>query len=55
MDVFASSHLRANIIAWLPIKKTDTVCYIGGEADVVAEKLRELSGCVDCVPDAFGV
>lgn len=48
MDVFEESRLRANIIAWLPIRPSDTVCYIGGEKDVIAEKLREMSERVDC-------
>lgn len=53
MDVFASSPLRANIIAWLPIKKTDGVCYVGNESDEAAKKLRERSDCVDCVSGVF--
>lgn len=45
MDVFTTSYLRANIVAWLPIEKGDRVLYIGQE-DVIAEKLREMSGDV---------
>ena len=48
MDVFRESYLRANVIAWLPIKWEDGILYIG-EEDVVAGKLREMSGDVFCV------
>ncbi len=50
MDIFTTSHLRANIIAWLPVKKTDSVCYIGMDTDVIAGKLREMSDHVICHP-----
>ena len=43
MDVFTDSYLRANIIAWLPIKKNDFVCYIGNDTDTFAKKLKEMS------------
>lgn len=48
MDIFASSCLRANVVAWLPIKKNDRVCYIGKDTDVIAGKLREMSDRVSC-------
>ena len=50
MDVFTTSYLRANIIAWLPIRKEDVVCYIGKEEDIIAARLREMSDYVDCIP-----
>lgn len=50
MNVFTESYLRGNIVAWLPIQKKDSVCYIGDGRDVVAGRLRELSDCVACVP-----
>ena len=49
MDVFTDSYLRANIIAWLPIKKNDFVCYIGNDTDTAAKKLKEMSDHVTCV------
>ena len=49
MDIFMDSYLRANLIAWLPIKKTDKVCYIGKPTDVIAKKLQELSDFTECV------
>ena len=48
MDVFTESHLRANIISWIPVKKTDRVCYIGKDTDVIAGRLREMSENVTC-------
>lgn len=52
MDIFTTSYLRANIVAWLPIAETDMVCYIGDEKDVIAEKLREMAQEVVCIsPD----
>ncbi len=48
MDIFETSHLRANIIAWIPIRKTDRVCYIGTDTDVIAQKLRQMSDYVTC-------
>lgn len=47
-EVFTTSHLRANVIAWLPIKVEDKVLYIGTEA-VIAEKLKEMSQHTNCV------
>ncbi len=51
MDVFRESYLRANIIAWLPIERKESVLYIGKE-DVVAAKLREMTGDVVCAAQA---
>lgn len=51
MDVFRESYLRANIIAWLPIERKESVLYIGKE-DVAAAKFREMSGDVVCVAQA---
>lgn len=48
MDVFKESYVRANIIAWLPIERTESVLYIG-EEDMISEKLKELSEHVVCV------
>lgn len=48
MDIFETSHLRANIIAWIPIQKTDRVCYIGTDRDVIAQKLRQMSDHLTC-------
>ena len=47
-DVFTTSYLRANIIAWLPIQREDKVLYIGKSESVAAEKLKEMSECVTC-------
>ena len=49
MDIFQTSHLRANIVAWIPMQKTDRVCYLGEEGDVIARKLREMAGEAVCV------
>ena len=48
MDIFKESHLRANIIAWLPIQKTDRICYIGDDRDVAAQKLYQMSDHLTC-------
>lgn len=48
MDIFNTSHLRGNIVAWLPVKKTDRVCYMGNEGDVAAQKLRQMSDHLTC-------
>ncbi len=48
-EVFETSDLRGNCIAWLPIKAENTVLYVGSENDVAAKKLMELSKHVDCV------
>lgn len=48
MDIFNASHLRGNIVAWLPIKKNDRVCYIGTEDDAAAQKLRQMSDHLIC-------
>ncbi len=42
-EVFTTSYLRVNIIAWLPIRPEDEVLYVGAEEDVIAEKLTEMS------------
>lgn len=47
-DVFTTSYLRANIIAWLPIRREDKILYIGEEEDVTAKKLAEMSEYVTC-------
>lgn len=49
MDIFTDSSLRANVIAWLPIKKTDVVCCIGSSSDAIVEKLKEMSDFVTCI------
>lgn len=49
MDIFETSYLRANIIAWLPVRKKDRVLYIGDAEDVAAKRLAELSEAVECV------
>lgn len=49
MDIFQTSHLRANIVAWIPMQKTDRVCYLGEEGDVIARKLRGMAGEAVCV------
>lgn len=49
-EVFTTSYLRANIIAWLPVEKEDTVLYIGDRQDVIAEKLSEMSEHISCIP-----
>lgn len=49
MDIFTDSNLRANIIAWLPIQKTDVVCCIGSSSDAITEKLKEMSDFVTCI------
>ena len=48
MDIFHTSHLRGNIVAWLPVKKTDRVCYMGKEEDAAAQKLRQMSDHLTC-------
>jgi len=48
-EVFETSYLRGNIVAWLPIKQTETVLYMGSPEDVVAKKLKEMSDNVECV------
>ena len=52
MDIFTESHLRANSIAWLPVRQTDSVCYLGKDTDVIAEKLRLLTQNTDCIEHA---
>lgn len=47
-EVFQDSYLRANIIAWLPLKREDSVLYVGTER-VIADRLAELSENVECV------
>lgn len=49
MDVFSSSYLRANIISWLPIQKTDYVLYFGSQEGPMAAKLMEFSDHVTCI------
>lgn len=50
-DVFETSGLRGNILAWLPIRPEDTVLYVGKKTDAAAERILEMSQQVDCVPD----
>lgn len=49
MDVFHTSYLRANIVAWLPIQKSDKICCVGAADGPVAEKLSSMSGHADFV------
>lgn len=42
-EVFETSYLRGNIIAWLPICPKDEVLYVGSSKDMVAKKLIEMS------------
>lgn len=55
MDIFHDSYLRANVIAWLPIQKTDQVCYVGDGAGVIADKLKSLSDSVSVFPKAADI
>ena len=41
-DIYHTSYLRANIVAWLPIHAEDKVLYIGQTEDVTAKKLMEM-------------
>lgn len=50
-DIYHTSYLRANIVAWLPIHAEDKVLYIGHAEDVTAKKLMEMSDHVDCAED----
>lgn len=50
-DVFETSELRGNIIAWLPIKAEETILYMGSETDAAAKKCMEMSAQVDCATD----
>lgn len=55
MDIFNASRLRANIIAWLPIRRTDKICCIGGQNGVIEEKLRSMSGYTEIFPSAADI
>ncbi|MBO5372833.1 MAG: hypothetical protein J6A75_08940 [Lachnospiraceae bacterium] len=48
-EVFETSYLRGNSIAWLPIQSKDSVLYLGNCEDMAAKKLIEMSNRVDCV------
>ncbi|MCM1257583.1 MAG: hypothetical protein NC307_06980 [Roseburia sp.] len=49
MDVFTTSYLRSNIIAWLPIKKEDKVLFIDNGILPIKDKLKEFSTNTTCV------
>lgn len=49
MDVFTTSYLRSNIIAWLPIKKEDEVLFVNNGISPIEEKLKGLSTNLTCV------
>ncbi|MDE6903867.1 MAG: hypothetical protein K2P76_02785 [Lachnospiraceae bacterium] len=48
MDVFKTSYLRSNIIAWLPIQKGDEVLFIENGMEPIKEKLREMTDSLVC-------
>lgn len=48
-EVFETSHLRGNIIAWLPIKQTDHVLLMGEVPAVVEKRLVEKSVYTSCM------
>lgn len=48
MDVFKTSYLRSNIIAWLPIQKEDAVLFIENGMEPIKEKLREMTDNLVC-------
>lgn len=49
MDVFKTSYLRSNIIAWLPIQKEDKVLFIENGMDPIKEKLKEMTDHLVCI------
>lgn len=49
MDVFTTSYLRSNIIAWLPIRKEDKVLFIQNGIEPIEKKLSELSTNLTCI------
>ena len=54
-NVFRDSYLRANVVAWLPIKAQDHVLYIGEKGDAVSKRLDTMSDFVKCVaPKTYG-
>lgn len=49
MDVFTTSYLRSNIIAWLPVKKEDSVLLIENGVPAIEKKVREMTEQVTTV------
>ena len=43
------SHIRSNIVAWLPIDKSMEVLEIGSGCGAITGKLAEMSRHVDCI------
>ncbi len=43
------SHLRENIISWIPVKKTDKVLEVGSGCGAITGALAEMAGSVTCV------
>lgn len=41
--IYQNSELRANIVSWLPIRKTDTVLEIGTDSEIITKKLQQMS------------